>query len=232
MTLKEMSDAFDTLLSSYQNHSQLGLDQSSVNITLDEYEKSLFLTEAQRQFVQTLYQSTASSFEQDERTRRQLANLIDTQTFTPSTPTKEVLTNKSYVIELPEELMFITYEQVKFNDTSLGCANGSTAVVQPVAQDQFYKIQQNPFRRADERGVLRLDLSSHEVEIVSKYDISEYQVRYLKYPEPIILIDLEGVEIEGLSTQNKCKLDDSTHDQILNLAVQLAIASRANASQK
>ena len=56
MTTKEFSDAIDSLLMPH-------------NITLDEYEKSLFLTQAQEQIVIELYSGRSnkvSSFESTE----------------------------------------------------------------------------------------------------------------------------------------------------------------------
>ena len=45
MGIKEFSDSFDTLLDSYANTAQFGDTISREDIALDEYEKSLFLTD-------------------------------------------------------------------------------------------------------------------------------------------------------------------------------------------
>ena len=56
-------------------------------------------------------------------------------------------------------------------------------------------------------------------------------MRYLKYPEPIILTDLEtdpdfedmNLTIEGIALEQTCKLNREIHSEILDRAVELAI---------
>ena len=72
--------------------------------------------------------------------------------------------------------------------------------VVPTAQDDLYKTSRNPFRGPNKRRVLRLDVEGKVVELISKFDIDKYQIRYLAKPEPIILIDLpEDLSINGLT---------------------------------
>ena len=60
-------------------------------------------------------------------------------------------------------------------------------------------------------------------ELISKYNITEYLIRYLVKPTPIILIDLEdGLTINGLDTITECNLNPVIHRTLLNLAVKLA----------
>ncbi len=77
MRLEDFSNGFDTLLNS--NSKRDGFGTSDADIRLDEYEKSLFLTEAQETYVISLYNgrnSSGESFEQTEELRRYLAPLI------------------------------------------------------------------------------------------------------------------------------------------------------------
>ena len=46
MTISEFSDGFTTLLNSYNTQAMFGEQASKAEITLDEYEKSVFLTQA------------------------------------------------------------------------------------------------------------------------------------------------------------------------------------------
>ena len=69
MTNEEFSNGMDTLLNSYGSAAGFG-DQASVSeLVLDEYEKSLFLTEAQESLVQALYAGEAIGNESYEETR-------------------------------------------------------------------------------------------------------------------------------------------------------------------
>lgn len=55
MTIQEFSNAFDTLLNSYDTQSQFGEQASKREIVLDEYEKSFYLTKAQEEVVVNFY---------------------------------------------------------------------------------------------------------------------------------------------------------------------------------
>ena len=93
---------------------------------------------------------------------------------------------------------------------------------------------QNPFRQANTRKALRLDNGLDIVEVVSKFDILKYTVRYISRPTPIVLTDLSEMkvfpEVEGKETQ--CKLDSVLHRQILERAVMLALQSKGIQNRK
>ena len=85
----------------------------------------------------------------------------------------------------------------------------------------------NPFRGPGYRRVLRLDIDNGIAEIVSKYNISRYLVRYLSKPNPIILVALPAhLNINGESKITECDLHPALHRVILDRAVGLAIASK------
>lgn len=228
MTTEEFSNEFDTLLNSYSNVEVFGKTPNTVEV--DEYEKSVFLTNAQEEIVIDLYNGKnpfRDSFEKTEEIRRYLSDLIRTYT----TPTKEEgytgLSNKSVFFKLPEDLWFITYEAVNLKDDELGCMDGEGILVMPVTQDEYHRIKKNPFRGPNERRAVRLDLSEKVVEIVSKYNIDTYLVRYLARPRPIILSKLpDDLSINGVSDKTECELNPVIHRAILERAVKLAIRSK------
>lgn len=228
MTTEEFSNEFDTLLNSYSNVEPFGKVPNTVEV--DEYEKSVFLTNAQEEIVIDLYNGKnpfRDSFEKTEEIRRYLSDLIRTYT----TSTKEEgytgLSNKSVFFKLPEDLWFITYEAVNLKDDELGCMDGEGISVIPVTQDEYHRIKKNPFRGPNERRAVRLDLSEKVVEIVSKYNIDTYLVRYLARPRPIILSKLpDDLSINGVSDKTECELNPVIHRAILERAVKLAIRSK------
>lgn len=228
MTTEEFSNEFDTLLNSYSNVEPFGKVPNTVEV--DEYEKSVFLTNAQEEIVIDLYNGKnpfRDSFEKTEEIRRYLSDLIRTYT----TSTKEEgytgLSNKSVFFKLPEDLWFITYEAVNLKDDELGCMDGEGISVIPVTQDEYHRIKKNPFRGPNERRAVRLDLSEKVVEIVSKYNIDTYLVRYLARPRPIILSKLpDNLSINGVSDKTECELNPVIHRTILERAVKLAIRSK------
>lgn len=218
MTVKEFSDGFDTLI-----NVQAGFGE--VQAGFDEYEKSVFLTKAQENIVIELY----NSFENTEEIRRYLSELIAEdkalKPITTSNGTPLGISSTSTFFTLPENLMFITMESVTVDK---GRCGKSQIKVYPVKQDEYQVIKDNPFRGANEKRALRLDLSDGVVEIVCKYNIENYYIRYVKKPSPIILVDLpDGLTIDKESKKTECKLHESLHKKILEMAVRLAIQSKS-----
>lgn len=228
MTNEEFSNEFDTLVNSNSTFSS-----TLTPLEFDEYEKSVFLTKAQESVVISLYKGTLTgdSFEKTEELRRYLDSLVKTYS-TSEQVVGKVLTSNSYLFELPKDTWFITYEAVESKDKRLGCTKGSTMEVVPVTQDELHKTLRNPFRMPNERRVLRLDTEGNTVELISVYSIDKYWIRYLSKPDPIILIDLpEGITINEERVATKCKLNPAIHRVILEMAVSLALKSRANAGK-
>lgn len=230
MTIKDFSDSFDTQLSSYTHQVAFGEGSSMGDVVLDEFEKSQFLTKAQEETVISLYSGKnpfGDSFESTEEQRRYLSNLVRDGILEP---VKEMsgahgISKGSHFFELPEDLWYITYECVEVSDAN--CPEMSHLDVLPVTQDEYNRIKRNPFRGANDRRALRLDLSDGTVEVVSSYSVVKYYIRYLCRPEPIILLDLpEGLNINGRCRAHGCDLHEALHKGILDRAVQLALQSR------
>lgn len=231
MTIDEFSNSFDTLLNSYALTPNFGEETSKQIITLDEYEKSVLLTKAQEEIVLSLYNGKnpyGEAFEGTEELRRYLSNLITEKYLKPITNTSGTplgLESKSKFFTLPEDLWFITLESVVVDN---GKCNDNTIIkVYPVKQDEYQVIRDNPFRGANDRRALRLDLSEGNVEIICKYLVSVYYIRYIKKVPPIVLIDLpDGLSVEGEAEAKDCILHKALHQRILDRAVQLALQSR------
>ena len=228
MTTEEFSNEFDTLLNSYSTIEAFGKTPSTVE--LDEYEKSVFLTNAQEEIVIGTYNGKnqfEDSFESTEEIRRYLSSLIKTYTTTDKKVEYTGLSKSSVFFELPNDLWFITYEAVNLKDDGLGCMSSKDISVIPITQDEYHRIRKNPFRGTNERRALRLDLSGKVVEIISKYNVERYLVRYLSRPAPIILTDLtDNLSINGINKKTECELNPVIHRAILERAVKLAIISR------
>lgn len=231
MTIQEFSNAFDTLLNSYSTQSQFGDQSSRGDIVLDEYEKSLLLTRAQEEVVVNLYNGKnpyGDSFESTEEMRRYLESLVKTKVYSTEEQVNGTgVSIGSVFYQLPEDVAFITMEQVTYEDEALGCYSGSTATVYPVTQDEYSRIKNNPFRGPTRYKAIRLDTGNNTVELVSKYKIGEYLLKYLSRPEPIILEDLPNdLTIEGRGEHSECKLNSILHDTILERAVQMALQAK------
>lgn len=220
MTTEEFSNEFDVLLNSY-----ITINQDSFK--LDEYEKSVLLTESQEAVIKELYSGklAGEGFEETEEIRRGLDSLVNTLELTSKDISKPKMSDKSQFFQLPPDIWFITYESALLSDESLGCKNNTRVIVIPIRQDEYHSVENNPFRGSSDKRVLRIDTGSSIVELISKYNIKSYFVKYLSKPKPIILQDIsnENLTINGEKLKMGCKLNESLHRTILEGAVALAI---------
>lgn len=240
ITPEELSGRFDVLLNSYSQKAATGDSSSRVDINLDEYEKSVYLTKAQEEVVVNLYNGKniyEDSFESTEEIRRYLDALVVTKTYSDSEaidalePTSDLENTK--VFPLPENIAFITLEKVTYSGEEGKCSlDGYSAKVYPITHDTYNTIKDNPFRGPTKYKALRLDYGENKVEIISKFPIKEYYIKYLKRPNPIILVDLtnENLQIDGKSEVQDLTLNPLLYETILQRAVALAIASRGKSS--
>lgn len=244
MNTKEFSDRFDALLNSYKTSVPYGYEQGTFDFTLNEYEKSLYLTQAQEQLVENYFKQSAeidSTFEGSEYARKSIEALVkDLELSATSDIQTQHIVKDSQFFEIPDEadLWFVIYEAVRYSTESSDSNSikecdktmisnlgyGYTLVV-PITHDDFYRTYHNPFRGVTTKRALRLNAGDKLYEVVSKFPIDTYYIRYVSKPEPIILEDLpDGITVNGVNTEQTCKLDDSLHYTILSMAVQLAIS--------
>ena len=226
MDVQELSNLFDTLLQPYITKDVSG-EQNT--LAFDEYEKSIFLTKAQEQIVLELYQE----LEQSEENRKYLSNLIKTGNYVPIGEQDETLINntfKSYKVEINNDILFMIYEQCTLSDEN-NCINNKIVSVVPTIHDDLDKVLKNPFKSPNSRKVIRLDFDN-KIELISKYNISNYKVRYLKKPNPIILVSLEdNLSINNGDTKvSNGETNPILHERIVQRAVQLAVQSKVKSN--
>lgn len=234
MTTIEFSNEFDVLLDSYRRFKKFDEKEELDSLDFNEYEKSIFLTRAQEQIVIELYSgrnTKGDSFEGSEELRSSLRNLIKTAKPIRSSKTNISLNGNSVLFELPSDLLFITYEAATLGSDA-GCHSGTIIEVIPVTHDDIHKITKNPFKGPNERRALRVDIGSSTVELISKYKINEYLIRYISKPTPIILDNFSEVKVDGENKITECALDSALHRDILERAVLLALASKRGTESK
>lgn len=220
MTPTEFRNEFDLLYNNIMSDMAPGLD---------DYEVSLFLTQAQEELVQQLYSGSGNfaGFEANEKVRRNLANLLHTTKVATTSP---VAFSKywAYHVTISGNILHIVSERAEIADTD--CCNTTKWVnVAPVKYDEVNKVLENPFRRPNNRQVLRMDVSTTSVKILSKTTVTYYEYDWLQKPAPIIVSNLPtGFSINGVSTAQSSALDESLHRPIIKYAVQLAAASWAS----
>lgn len=105
MTTKEFSDAFDTLLASYNHRANFGEQSSYMDVVLDEYEKSLFLTQAQDEIIKSYFDRTSNpqGYGFDDNARRQVdfSSLIKIQNLSKS-DVGDAFDDRGVIYQLPK----------------------------------------------------------------------------------------------------------------------------------
>jgi hypothetical protein len=150
---------------------------------------------------------------------------MKTAACTPTTLTNKI-DERSYAFNYPTDVFIVINESVKVG-------NAIKQVI-PLRYDAYTDFMSKPFKRPLKNQVWRLinkgevntnGAATKTVEIISGPGdtISSYSVRYIRVPSPIIVGNLDGLTIDGLSTvSTKCEIDPILHEDILQRAVELA----------
>lgn len=229
MTTQELKNEFLIHYNAIASNSSPGLD---------DYEISVYLTKAQLELIKDYYDPLSNrkktGFENTEKRRSDLKGLIKSFTINTSSTSIDGLHNSSKFFKLDSDVFLIIYEQYKVVSTD--CNNGKLIKVVPVTHDDYNIQIHNPFKNPDSNTVWRLDVSYDQgetvVELISPFNLlgqPYYSGRYLKYPTPIIVGNLntlfpsDDLSIDGLTTVTECKLGEGIHREIIDRAVELAL---------
>lgn len=279
MTTQEFSNSFDTLLNSYSIQPGFGEGASKADVTLDEYEKSVLLTQAQDLVVKSYFYSNQNSqgqgFDDSERRQVDFSSLIKTATLTKSEDQESVFDDRGIIYQMPKktvkQLIPTTdpeydqeaggqqYRYIDVDDTTdvLFILNEKLVVTEgdPVTKKENYVIVPLNYKEYDremskayaqplKKQAWRLFQNSQtgfdvQSELIPIWDISDaatadsptitlvYKIRYVKRPDPIVLVDLpNGLTIDGFHEVTQCTLNPIVHMDILNKAVEIAISTR------
>lgn len=248
MTTREFSDSFDTLLNSYANKAAFGEDTSKADIRLDEYEKSVLLTQAQDLVVKSYFYNNQNQqgqgFDDSERRQVDFSSLIKVATLTQSSAQTNVFDDRGILFDMPKktngstDVLFILNERLLV-PTGVGTAK-DTYVIVPLNYREYDREMSKAYSQPLKKQAWRLfqntstqfDVQSELVPIwdaVTNENKSNiiYKIRYVQRPDPIVLVDLpDGLTIDGVSEESECTLNPILHVDILNKAVELAIATR------
>lgn len=228
MTILEFNNEFDIYYNSISSNAAPGLDL---------YEKSVYLTKAQLELVKNYYNPNGNKykegFESSSKRRTDLKELVTDYKGSSVISTDEIIDSNSQVFEIPSDV-FITIQESGTLSSDDSCIDGKTVSVKPITHDEYNIQKDNPFKQPDETVIWKLDINSIDsaqvVELINPYTISQYNLRYIKKPEPIVLTDLssdfsdESLTIDGVSASQTCKLSESLHREILDRAVELALS--------
>lgn len=225
MTTQEFSNEFDVLYNNIMSNQAPGLD---------EYEKSVFLTKAQLEILKNYFNPKGNKYGQgfDENAKRQIdfSTLITVAKPSQYTPTGNYVKfdDRSQLYRMPQDILLM------LNETGINTVDGVKRLISiiPMNYEEYARLMSKPWKQPLKNQGWRLFQSTSGVDFISeviiKYDstLTDYKIRYVKRPKPIILANLadeySNVSIEGINTITECELDPILHPEILQRAVELA----------
>lgn len=225
MTAQEFSNEFDVLYNNIMSNQAPGLD---------EYEKSVFLTKAQLEILKNYFNPKGNKYGQgfDENAKRQIDFSTLITVAKPSQYTPEggyvKFDDRSQLYKMPQDILLM------LNETGINTVDGVKRLISiiPMNYEEYARLMSKPWKQPLKNQGWRLFQSTGGVdfisEVVIKYNssLTDYKIRYVKRPKPIILANLadeySNVSIEGINTITECELDPILHPEILQRAVELA----------
>lgn len=203
--------------------------------SIDDFELSVYLTKAQLELVKNYYSPFGNKykdgFEYSEKRRVDLKELIVNHISTDEIDSTFKIVADSQFFAIPDDVFLLIFEHARISTND--CLNNKYIDIYPKTHDEFLLQYVNPFKKPDADHIWRIDYAEINgkkvVELVSPYNIVEYKCRYIKYPSPIVLVDLdvafpnEGLSIDGITAMTECQLNQEIHRELVDRAVELAL---------
>ena len=152
------------------------------------------------------------------------------QTTAVTTPTTYVkFDSRSVLYEMPSDILFA------LNETAIVTENLKTRLITivPINFEEYARILSKPYKQPLKNQGWRLlntgmngttQARISEIVVKAGATVSDYIIRYVRRPKPIILTTLTetNVSLDGETNVTECELDRILHPEILQRAVELA----------
>ena len=160
MTNQEFSDTFATLLNSYNTQAQFGEQASKREIVLDEYEKSVLLTQAQDIIVKSYFDGSLNQQSQgfDDSTRRQVdfSSLIKVATLEKVSGDTNTFDDRGIVYQMPRkgestdstDVLFILNESLTketYEEDGKTVKSSERYVIVPINYKEYDREMSKPY---------------------------------------------------------------------------------------
>lgn len=220
MTAAEMEQEFLILYDKITNFDAPGYESDEI---------SRFLSRAQERLVLHIMNPDGNKyvtgFEGTEKRRKDLSELVRDLKLAAPAATQTGTKADGTFFELPADFLYAIQEEVTISSTN-PCYDGATGVeVLPITHDYYTINKKNPFKKPFGELVWRLDFSSnagvkrHELITDAATTVTEYALRYVRKPQPIIS---GAFTIEGVAGPLDSELNAITHRAIVDEAVAIA----------
>lgn len=240
MTTAEFSRQFDVRFNNID---------SNLAHSVTEYEKSLYLTQAQLEIIKNYFNPKGNKYQEgfDDSPKRDIdfsgiTNVLAIGTGTPKDAVNDTITDRGFgltslQVKIHDNVLLLLNERFSFNgDGSDPTVYDYETTVVPIDYKQYQTILGKAYKDPPIRQTWRIirngDIAAGHVgnltvELIPKsiFDSSKayvYYVRYLKMPTPIVLEALTGgLTIQGVTAKTECILPPMVHEEILARAIEI-----------
>ena len=234
---QELSYKFDIYYNSITSNQAPGLS---------EYEKSVFLTKAQDEILKNYFNPKGNKYQEgfDGSEKRQIDFSVITVKWAAPSITNSGLfderENGVYNVTIPDNIMMIINERI---EATRGGKDINLVVV-PISYDEYDRLMSKPYKRPLKNQAWRVithDDNHNKADLIlgPSDELSQYIIRYIRQPKPIIVGDTDELTINGYTYGNSsssetqgCELDPILHEEILQRAVELAKAAWITTGQE
>lgn len=239
----------------FSNNIDIYLSKVSLGavINLNEYDKSMFLTNAQNNVIKTYFAklptSVAPNFQMPSVTQIEYGNLITLHSVDLSTATiSDGYADNGYVFSFSDDDFVVGGRKavpLHILNERIVTDTGKSYTIVPIAHSEYDRILSKPYSEPLKKQAWRLFESDSKTlqrtaEIILRSDAGnpdKYIIRYIRKPQPIILTDLEdsgdNLDIDGVTVETECELSPLLHNDILQEALRLIFSSyQGNKNEK
>lgn len=215
MNNKEFLDRFDVLYNNVTSNAAPGLNA---------YEVSVFLTKSQDEIMKNYFNPLGNKYKEgfDGSPKRQIdfSKVIETVELEELSSASILLDSRGQVFKIPNNVMFMLNENAYLGD-------GKVIQSIPISYENYQKLMKKPYKFPHKSEAWRLIFNGTDgpyIEVIYPETISNYILRYVRIPNPIIVADLSEYDtsINGKTAITECELDEEIHEEILQRAVELA----------
>jgi hypothetical protein len=205
MTTEETSNRLDVYL-----------NKSMGGIVVNEYDKSLYLTDAQSMYVE----EALANYEYGDKLRHILGKLLIEEEKDVNDAEDESTAAITHIL-ISDDVKQIVFERT--NDT---------IETIPLDYNDITEIEDNPFRQPNAAIAYRVT-DNNKIKLYSSEVYAKYTYIYCKIPVPIVLEDLpDELELQGIERATESELPYDSVLQVIKLASELIYKDKARFMQK
>lgn len=169
-----------------------------------------FLTRAERDFVQDVYND---GIDRKEENKKKLGKLLSTITISSgSISDYSAFYPNGFLVTIPDAVLYVVNERAKFTYNSV---NYDNIFVKPISFDEYSKNKDNPFRKPNIEKCLRLEGVNQHIILTQGGTLTNVYLDYVKTPL-------------GININQVCELHENVHLNIVKSAVKLINAAKEN----